>query len=432
MKIKSIINKAKEKSKNLIKNGAGHVILGSFITKFITFFGSIFIVRFLTKSEYGVLSYYENIFSYFCILSGMGMASGILRYLILADTMEEKKGCYNMALKRGSLWNLMLLGLCVGFCVFYPHPESFKGYPEVFMCLALCIPLVYICNISLSSYRSLFDYKRYAYLAVVTAFILVGARVLGAAFGGLMGSVFGRLMAEIACVILCLVTIYLFHFKKVVEKRPSKAFSKDFTKYSLQMMLTDGLWAVFMLNDIFLLGQITGDDVMVADYKIAYVIPANISIIASSICIFTAPYFTKRDNEGDTKWVSAKLKESLLVTMAAIGGVAIICFLLGKPLIKLLFGAQYLSAVPIMNILLIASFFNNGIRTVIANFLSAVGEQKKNLIVAGIGVVVQVALDIILIKQMGAIGVGISSITVFLIMSLVLLFFVRNRLVRNK
>ena len=108
-----------EKTKNLIKNGAGHVILGSFITKFITFFGSIFIVRFLTKSEYGVLSYYENILGYFCIFSGMGMASGILRYLILAETIEEKKGCYSMALKRGNTWNIALCVIGTAFCFFY-------------------------------------------------------------------------------------------------------------------------------------------------------------------------------------------------------------------------------------------------------------------------------------------------------------------------
>ncbi len=428
MDSRNVLKKISDKSKSLIKNGAGHVILGSFITKFITFFGSIFIVRFLSKSEYGVLSYYENILGYFCVFSGMGMASGVLRYLILADTKEEKKGCYNMALKKGSLWNAGLCLICILFCYFYKHPASFQGYPKVYLCLALCIPFIYITNMSLAFFRSLFDYKRYAYLAIVTAFLLVLARVVGAAIGGLNYSVSGRLSAEILCVVICVIVIYRYHFRCVGLKKPNDKFSKEFTKYSLQMMLTDGLWAVFMLNDIFLLGQITGDDVMVADYKIAYVIPANISIIASSICLFTAPYFTKKDKEGDTKWVSTKLRESLLVNMASIGGVAILCFLLGKPIIKLLFGAQYLSAAPIMNILLIASFFNNGIRTVIANFLSAVGEQKKNLIVAGIGVVLQVILDIILIKQMGAIGVGISSIMVYLIMSIVLLFFVRNRL----
>lgn len=421
-----------DKINNLINYGAGHVILGSFVTKFITFFGSIFIVRFLTKSEYGVLSYYENILGYFCVFCGMGMAAGIQRYLILANTLEEKKGCYRLAFKEGNLWNFVLCLICILFCLFYPHPDAFRGFPFVYICLSLCIPLIYLCNMTLSSYRSLFDYQRYAYLAVGTAFLLVAARVVGAAIGGLNYSVAGRLIAEIACVVLCVLTIYSSHFKRVKTKLPSKRFSKNFTNYSLQMMLTDGLWAIFMLNDIFLLGQITGDNVLVADYKIAYVIPANISIIAASIGIFTAPYFTQKDKEGNSQWVSEKLKETLLVNMAAIAAIAILCFFLGKQIITLLFSAQYLSAIPIMNVLLIASFFNNGIRFVIANFMSAIGEQKKNLIVAGIGIVIQVALDFIFIPRMGAIGVGVSSLIVYFLMSIMLLYVVRNRLIVKK
>lgn len=416
----------------MIKYGAGYVIMGSFVTKFITFFGSVFLVRFLTKSEYGVLSYYENIFSYFCILSGMGMAGGILRYLILANSQEEKKGCYQLAFRSGNLWNVALCILCIVFCLFYNHPNAFQGYPIVFICLSLCIPLVYLCNMTLSSYRALFDYKRYAYLAVGTAFLLVGARVIGAAAGGLNYSVVGRLSAEIVCAILCVISILYVHFKGFETKRPDRHFSKDFTKYSLQMMLTNGLWAIFMLNDIFLLGQITGDDVVVADYKIAYVIPANISIIAASTGTFTAPYFTQKDKEGESRWLSKKLKETLFVTMAAIAMIVLLCFLFSKPIVSILFGSQYLTAIPIMNVLLIASFFNNGVRSVIANFLSAIGEQQINLVVAGIGIVIQVALDIILIPRMGAIGVGISSLTVYLIMSIMLLLIVKNRLVESK
>jgi len=431
MSIKRIINTYSTKTKNLVNKGAGHVVLGSFVTKFITFFGSIFLVRFLTKSEYGVLSYYENILGYFSIFSGMGFANGILRYLILVDDIGDKKGCYIMALKKGNLWNLLLFALSISFCFLYKHPESFQGYPLVFICLSLCIPLIYTTNLTLSSFRSLFDYKWYAYLAILTGFLLVFGRVVGAAIGGLNYSVKGRVLAEIICIVISVAAIYHYHFKGVTINKLEENFSKEFTNYSLQMMLTDGLWAIFMLNDMFLLGQMTGDEILIADYKIAYVIPANLSILASSICVFTAPYFTKKDKEGDTKWINSKLKETILVTMAVIGAAVLLCITFCEPIIKLIFGSQYVSAAPIMNVLLIASFFNNGIRMAIANFMSAVGEQKKNLIVAGIGIIVQVILDVILIPMLGAYGVGISSILVYLIMSTVLMFFVVKRLRRN-
>lgn len=419
---------SKEKTFKLLKNGAGHVFLGSFITKFITFFGSIFLVRFLTKSEYGVLSYYENILGYFCIFAGFGLATGIQRYLILAESESDKKGCYLFSFMRGNLWNILLCVLCLFFCFTYQHPSSFYGYPVVIICLTLCVPFIYICNLSLNAFRALFDYRCYAYLAIVTAFFLVLARVLGAAVGGLNLSVIGRLLAEFFCAFICVYVLFSKHFRKTVSKQPQKEFKKQFQSYSFQMMLTDGLWAIFMLNDILLLGQITGNDTLIADYKIAYVIPANLSIVTSSICVFTAPYFTQKDKDGNTKWLSDKLKESLIVTMSIIGVIALICILLGAYIIEILFGNQYLSSLPIMNILLFASFFNNGIRAVIANFLSAIGEQKVNLIVAAIGIIIQIALNIILIPSMGAMGVGISSLSVYLVMSIILLIVVKNRI----
>ena len=65
-KYKAILS---QKIETLKETGAFHVIVGSFMTKFASFFGSIFIVRLLTKSEYGILSYYENFMGYFFIFA---------------------------------------------------------------------------------------------------------------------------------------------------------------------------------------------------------------------------------------------------------------------------------------------------------------------------------------------------------------------------
>lgn len=432
MVISKAILTIKEKTRKLVSNGAAHVLIGSFITKFITFFGSIFLVRILTKSEYGVLSYYENILGYFCVFAGLGLAPGIQRYLILADTNEAKRGCFNKAFHQGNLWNMLLVVLCMTFCFLYKHPEAFSGYPIVILCLTLCIPLIFICNLGQCALRALFDYKRYAYLAVISALILVSGRVVGAIVGGLDGSVTFRLAAEVICSVMSVYLLLHFHFRNVKGEQLDPSFSKEYSNYSVQLMLTDGLWAIFMLNDIFLLGQISGDDLLVADYKIAYVIPANLAIISSSIGLYVAPYFTKYDKEGKLNWVKKNLKLTLLVTMFVMGGLALLCYVFGDVLIKFIFGAQYLTTVPIMNILLIASFFNNGIRMVIANILSAIGEQKKNLIVAGIGMVFQIVLDVLLIPRMGAIGVGLSSLSIYLIMSALLVIMVYKKYFKRK
>ena len=187
------------------------------------------------------------------------------------------------------------------------------------------------------------------------------------------------------------------------------------------MMLIDGLWAVFMLNDLFLLGQFGGSEAVVADYKIAYVIPANLSILVSAVGVFVAPYFTQRESQNDYEWVRKKLTLVLKVASAVMGAAVIMCFILAKPLILLLYGNEYLTAIPTMRVLLVASFFNNAIRYNIANVLSAMGEQKSNLYVAAIGIVLQITFDIYAIPRFGAIGLACSSMLVYIIMSVFLL-----------
>jgi O-antigen/teichoic acid export membrane protein len=186
-------------------------------------------------------------------------------------------------------------------------------------------------------------------------------------------------------------------------------------------MLTNALWTVFMLNDMFLLGQLTGSETTIADYKIANVIPANLSILTSSISIFVSPYFTKKENEKDFTWVKKKFRTVLLSTSIIMGTAAIFCFVFAEPLISFIYGKNYLSAIPIMRILLLASFVNNGVRASIANILSSIGKQKINLIIAGIGIILQIVLNVIFIPKNGATAVAIISVIVYFAMTALLI-----------
>ena len=406
---------------SLKKKGAFHVVLGSFATKFVSFFGSIFLVRLLTKQEYGILSYYENIFGYFVILAGLGLSAGALRYIVLAPSVSEKFECYKHAQIKGSIINAALIILALCFVYFYPHPSGFKNYEDVGAIIILCIPFIFLCNVCFAAYRGRLDNKHYALFSFLTAFLLIVSRVVGAAWNGLYGSVYLRLAIEILCAVFCIITVRKILFPAVRPTQIDEEFKKQYDKYSFQVMLTDGLWAIFMLNDIFLLGQLTGDESLIADYRVAFVIPANLSIIATSIGIFVAPYFTKYDNEGDYVWVRKNIKKVTFISLLLMAGACILCTILAKPLILLLYGKQYVGIVPLMQVLLIASFFNNGIRQILANILSAAGKQVANLIVAGAGMALQIVLDLLLIPSYGGFGLAWSSTFVYLFMSICLI-----------
>lgn len=62
-------------------------------------FGSIVIVRLLSKQEYGVLSYIENLYSYAYVIAGLGLSNALLRYVILAKSPEKNINISIFALK---------------------------------------------------------------------------------------------------------------------------------------------------------------------------------------------------------------------------------------------------------------------------------------------------------------------------------------------
>lgn len=66
-----IINKIKW----IIDKGVFHILGTNVVNKVLAFFTNILIVRFLTKSEYGIFGYANNIISFFLLASGLGMLS---------------------------------------------------------------------------------------------------------------------------------------------------------------------------------------------------------------------------------------------------------------------------------------------------------------------------------------------------------------------
>ncbi len=411
---------------NLKDKGAFHIIVGSVLTKVVGLVGSIFVVRLISKSEYGIYGYYENLSSYLLIFLGFGLCSGLLRYLVIADD-SCKKDCFRFALTRGSAWNVLILLAGAALMFFYPHREAFAPYKLVGLLLVLSLPFTFFQYTGLDALRALFDNKGYAWASFLAAFLLIAFRVVGAKLGSVYTLTGARLISEALVGIGCVFFAYRHLAKlKGEEKRISPEFRNDFVRYSWQVMLTDGLWTMFMLNDVLILGQFGGSETMVADYQVAYVIPSNLSIFTVSISIFVGPFFTKHEHEGDYLWVKENFVRVLLANVGLMAAEALVCLVLARPLIVFLYTEEYLSAVPIMRVLLAAAFMNYGVRATVASILSSIGKQKINLIVAGIGIVVQITLDILLIGQLGALGLALASTLVHLVMGTILLvYFIR-------
>ena len=87
--------------KKLKKIGFGQVFSAFAINKIIAFVTNFLIVRFLTKSDYGLFSSAFNIYSFFNVYTGLGMLSSELLFCTEKRSPIEKKAIYKYTLLCG-------------------------------------------------------------------------------------------------------------------------------------------------------------------------------------------------------------------------------------------------------------------------------------------------------------------------------------------
>jgi len=402
----------------LKKRGALYIFAGTFITKFVAFFGSIFLVRVLSKEEFGMLSYIENIYSYVYIIAGMGLANSILRYVILGKSVEEKYGYYLYALKKGLLFNFILIIGAALIVYFFPHPDSLKSTRWLIILVIMMLPFQHLIDDNLYTIRAMFDNKRYAISSFMFTFTLITSRYLGAILWNLKGVIAAKMFINIFWGMILCFTTYKLYFRKIKPTTLSYVDRRTVDKYSIQYMITNGIWAIFMLNDVFLLGQLCGDSTVLADYKVAYVLPGNLSILSTAIGVFIGPYFVRHEN--DNEWVRKNYLRTYRITASLVGFSAIILYIFAKPIITILYGLEYINVIPIMRLLTIAAFINSGLRFTTAHVMASMGQIKYNMIVSFLGMLIQISANIFIIPIFGTVGVAWTSIGVYLFMAVVL------------
>lgn len=406
--------KLKDRFLRLYKAGMIHIFSGTFLLKVFSFFGTTFLVHILSKEEFGILGYMENIYGYAFILAGMGLSNAILRYVVLGKNIEEKYSYFRFSCKYGMIWNI-LLTLIVGLVsLIFPHPASYAPHIGLITILLAGLPFQYICDCVLCNERAMFANQRYVSLSLFVTITAIAGKMFGAGIGGMYGAVMGQAAAYIIVSAICLCASRRRYYQEAGAVPLPSEKKREAALYAFQYMITNGLWAVFMLNDTFLLGRFCEPDV-IANYKVAYTIPGSLTFISSSLGLFISPYFIR--HETNHAWIKRYFLYTYCMTACFVGTGCLAIGILSPVLIRVLYGEQYLDIVMIMRMLLIASFFNCGLRYTTANILASLGKIRYNMLFSAIGMILQIGMNFVLIPRYGAKGSAFTSGAVYFFMA---------------
>lgn len=400
------------KIKKLFETGFFHIFGSSIINKIIAFMSSVVLVRILTKAEYGIFTYAWNIYSIILLFNGMGIESGVLQVSSeRSGDAEFGKRVSNYGIRFGVKFDLVLG--CVILLIGLFAPLKIEEAREI-LCLLCLLPLSQILfQMSTTYLRAQKRNQEFARLTVLNTALIFAVSV-GCAFTFReKGLVFGYYAAYLSSFVVGLLVyrIKIFNNSPPLESEDRKSLQK----IAVISMINSGLSQLMYLLDVFVLGIVDPQETILASYKVATMIPSALVFIPTSLIIYLYPYFAEHRENGE--WCLKRYKQVLL----SLGGlnlvISAVLFAGAPPIIRLLFGEQYLDAVPVFRILSVNYFFSGTFRTLSGNLLVTQRKLKFNLFVAIVSSLTNMVADYFFIQWWGSIGAALATVLVVFVSS---------------
>lgn len=401
--------------KNLRSKGFFHIFGASTLNKIIQFCSGIFLVRLVSKNDFGVYSQAQNIVNIFVLFIGLGTNYALMQFGSESKDIEERNSFFKLGLKIAIPFNLLLSGLIL-------------VYANIMHITDLKMKIILICMSSLPMFIYLFEYLQiyfrtnllnieFSKLSTTNTALMFLLSIVGAMSIGIFGIIFGNYLAyciTIGVAVYWLLKKQIFSHKFITIEKKVK---KDFFSYSITSMFSNSISSLVYLIDIFLIGYLIKDNQILASYKTATLIPFALNFIPISIMTFIYPYFAQnRDNKN---WV---LKMYQKLQLGLIGFNFIVTFILvvfAPLIIKILFGDSYLDSIPYFRVLSIGYFIASSFRIPAGNVLSMVKKIKFLFIANCMVGIVNIGLDYYLIKNYSALGASISTLSVIILTSII-------------
>jgi polysaccharide biosynthesis protein len=397
------------------KTGFFHIFSSNILNKIMIFAGGIFLVRILNKQDFGLYSYSQNLLEIFLLINGFGITEGLLQYGSKTRKRIKKEKYVKYSLKIGLLSNIFIFLLLILFLIF----GKLKIYEAKKILLMMSLLPIFNTFFSIIQIKLRIELKNreMAKISNVNTFLNILGMLIGAYFYGLYGLIIGKYVGIILSIFYSFRYIkYTFIRWKKIEAL-SQEKKKDIQKFSFIALINNSISQILYIIDIFLIGYLIADKLILASYKIATLIPVALNFIPISVMIYIYPYFAQNSN--DIKWIRENYTNLLKYSFFINIFISFILVLFSKTIIRFVFGENYLDAQLPFIILSVGYFFSATLRIPSGNIINAIGKIKFNFYNTLISGIVNIILDIYLIKKIGSVGASYATLLVFIISGII-------------
>lgn len=401
--------------KNKVLNNASWIVCCKIMQSLLSFVIGMITARYLGPSNYGLISYAASITAFFLPIMQLGLKNTIVQEFISTPQREGRIIGTSLVL------NGLSAVLCV-LCITVFSLVSNPGEPETtLVCFLYSLTLVFQAGEITQYWFQSKLLSKYPSLAALAAYVLVSAYKVYILFSGKPIAWFALThVLEAMVVSLILYLIY----RRMGQQRLGFSFRLARELFSRsRYYISSGLMVViFQQTDRIMLKLMLGQ-AETGFYS------AAITCIGITGFVFSAVIDTARPLILEARKESGQLFEKRLITLfSLVTAMSVLQSLsmtvLAHPIISILYGREYLPAVPVLQIAVWYVTF--GYYGVVRNiWILGEGKQSYLWIINLSGAVVNVAVNYLLIPRFGACGAAAASLLTQLFTNFVLCFIMK-------
>jgi len=398
-----------------IAKNTGVLFTSQVISKLLGFFFIMYTARYLGAEGFGILSFALAFTGIFGIFSDLG-----LRPLTVREVARDKS-LASKYLGNITVMKLILVVITYGLIAL---TINLLDYPEQTIKVVYLIALSIIFNAFSQMFYSIFqacEKMEYQSLGQILNSALMLSGALFAISQGLSVIFFAYIYFLVSGVVLG----YNFVISTWKFVKPKVEVDWSFWKPTIKRALPFAISGIFLMIyfwiDRVMLSLIRGNAV-VGYYSAAYNLVNALTLIPSAFVISIYPlmsnYFKTSKNSLNKLYQHSVRYMYILGLPIATGTV-----LLSRRIIYIVYGSEFMPSAYALNVLILAGFFVF-VDIVLGKMLLSINRENVNMINAGVGAVLNVILNLLLIPKMSLIGAAVATVVTEFYFFLVASYFI--------
>lgn len=402
-------------------NNIGLLTLSNFGSKLLGFLLVPLYTSVLTTEEYGNYDFITVTISLLVPILTLNISDAALRFLL--DDKKNKKDVCNIALRINfiSILIFMILAMLNNIFNIIKILNNYFSYFIIFYIITVLYQ--YFQNVI----RGLNKVKILAVSGIINSIFMLGLNIffLLVLKIGLSGYFLANIIANV------IATLYLFIKSNINENinifnKTDKDVQIEMINYSKPLMLNSIGWWINNVSDRYIITYMCG---VAANgiYSVSYKIPSILSIIQT---IFNQAWgisaikeFDKEDEDNFFKYIYSSYNIIMIICCS-------ILILFTKILAKILYSNEFYAAWKYMPFLMVSIVFS-ALSGLLGGIFSAVKDTKTLGITTVLGALLNIILNIILIKFIGVIGAAIATAFSIFFVWIIRIFKVRKYIKLN-